>query len=151
MILLTIEPDIKACGLDCVFTAYHHDSLVPKRANRKLNAITKRNRYPLPLISELMTRLSKAKRMTKIDIRHAFNRVRMAIPNDEDLTTFRTRFGSYKSLVLPFGLTNGPATFQNFINDTFMEYLDEFVVAYLDDIFIYSNSEKEHREHVRKY
>lgn len=117
---------------------------------RKLNAITKKNRYPLPLINELMTRLSKAKYLTKIDIRHAFNRIRMATEADEDLTTFRTRFGSYKYRVLPFGLTNGPATFQNFINDTFMEYLDEFVVAYLDDILVYSNSLEEHREHVKK-
>lgn len=117
---------------------------------RKLNEITKKNRYPIPLITDLMTRLSRAKFLTKIDIRHAFNRIRMATEQDEDLTTFRTRFGSYKYLVLPFGLTNGPSTFQNFMNDTLMDYLDDFVVAYLDDILIYSNSMKEHKKHVRK-
>lgn len=117
---------------------------------RRLNAITKKNRYPLPLISELMTRLSRAKVFTKIDIRHAFNRIRMASEKDEDLTTFKTRFGTYKSLVLPFGLTNGPASFQHFINDVCMEYLDEFLVAYLDDLLIYSNSLKEHKQQVRK-
>ena len=88
--------------------------------------------------------------MTRIDIRHAFNRLRMKTEKDEDLTTFRTRFGSYKSLVLPFGLTNGPATFQNFINDTFLEYPDEFLIAYLDDLLVYSETMTDHRKHVRK-
>ena len=117
---------------------------------RKLNEITKKNRYPLPLISEIMSRLARARFLTRIDIRHAFNRLRMKTEKDEDLTTFRTRFGSYKSLVLPFGLTNGPATFQNFINDTFLEYLDEFLIAYLDDLLVYSETMTDHRKHVRK-
>ena len=117
---------------------------------RKLNEIIKKNRYPISLITDLMTRLSKAKYLTKIDIRHAFNRIRMVIEKDEDFITFRIRFGSYKYLILPFGLTNGPTTFQNFMNDILMEYLDKFVIAYLDDILIYNKNMKEHREHVRK-
>ena len=117
---------------------------------RKLNEITRKNRYSIPLITDLMTRLSKAKYLIKIDIRHAFNRIRMITEKDEDLTTFRIRFESYKYLVLLSGLTNGPATFQNFMNDTLMKYLDKFVIAYLDDILIYSKNMKEHREHVRK-
>lgn len=117
---------------------------------RKLNATTKKNRYPIPLIAETIARLSKAKWITKIDIRHAFNRIRMHSKEDEDLTTFRTKYGTYKYLVMPFGLTNGPSTFQNFMNDTLMDYLDEFVVAYLDDILIYSNNKKEHTRHVRR-
>jgi hypothetical protein len=78
---------------------------------RKLNVITKKNRYSLSLISKLMTRLSKAKYMIKINIRHAFNRIRMIISADEDLITFRTRFDLYKYLVLSFELINESATF----------------------------------------
>jgi transposase InsO family protein len=116
---------------------------------RKLNAITRKNRYPLPLIDETLTRISKAKIFTKLDIRQAFHRIRMH-PESEDLTTFRTRYGSYKCKVLPFGLTNGPATFQHLMNDTLMEYLDDFCTAYLDDILIYSDNELEHEAQVKK-
>ena len=76
----------------------------------KLNAITRKDQYPLPLIDETLARLSQAKIFTKLDIRQAFHRIRID-PDSEDLTTFRTRYGSYKCKVLPFGLTNGPATF----------------------------------------
>ncbi len=117
---------------------------------KKLNAIIKKNRYPLPLINELMTRLFKAKYLTKIDIRHAFNRIRMITEADEDLITFRIRFEFYKYRVLPFELINEPITFQNFINDIFMKYLNEFVMTYLNDILVYSNNLKKHREHVKK-
>jgi transposase InsO family protein len=116
---------------------------------RKLNAITRKDRYPLPLIGELIERLGKAKIFTKLDIRQGFHRIRMT-KEAEDLTTFRTRYGSYKYHVMPFGLTNGPATFQRFINETFIEYLDDFLTAYVDDLLIYSDNEKQHREHVKK-
>jgi predicted aspartyl protease len=104
---------------------------------RKLNAITRKDQYPLPLIEETLSRITKAKIFTKIDIRQAFHKVRMR-PEDEDLTTFRTRYGAYKYKVVPFGLTNGPATFQRFINNLLLGYLDDFCHAYIDDILIYS-------------
>jgi transposase InsO family protein len=116
---------------------------------RKLNAVTKKDRYPLPLVDELMERLSRAKIFTKLDIRQGFHRIRMS-PESEDLTTFRTRYGAYKYRVMPFGLTNGPATFQRFVNENFMEYLDDFLTAFIDDLLIYSNNELEHEEHVKK-
>jgi hypothetical protein len=71
-------------------------------------------------------------------------------PDSEELTTFRTRYSIYKYKVLPFGLTNGPATFQRYINDIFFDFLDNFVTAYLDDILIYSKNELEYIEYVRK-
>ena len=71
-------------------------------------------------------------------------------PASEDLTTFRTRYGAYKCKVLPFGLTNGPATYQRYMNDVLFDYLDDFYTAYLNDILIYSNNELEHKEHVTK-
>ena len=77
---------------------------------RKLNAITRKDRYPLPLIDETLARISRAKVFTKLDIRQAFHRIRID-PSSEDLTTFRTRYGSYKCKVLPFRLTNRPTTF----------------------------------------
>jgi transposase InsO family protein len=116
---------------------------------RKLNALTRKDRYPLPLIDETMSRIAQAKIFTKIDIRQAFHRIRMQ-PDSEELTTFRTRYGAYKFKVLPFGLTNGPATFQRYINDVLMGYLDEFCSAYIDDILIYSDNLEEHKIHVRR-
>jgi hypothetical protein len=115
---------------------------------RKLNALTKKDRYPLPLIDKLLQRVNKAKFFTKLDIRQGFHRIRMH-PKSEDLTTFRTRYGSFKYKVMPFGVTNGPATFQRYINTVLDEYLDDFATAYVDDILIYSESYDKHIEHVR--
>ena len=116
---------------------------------RGLNAITVKNRYPLPLISETLDRLSRAKIYTKLDIISAFNRIRIK-KGQEHLTAFRTRQGLFEYLVLPFGLCNGPATFQSYINEALRGYLDDFCTAYLDDILIYSENELEHQEHVHK-
>ncbi|KAG9590724.1 hypothetical protein KCU77_g7839, partial [Aureobasidium melanogenum] len=115
---------------------------------RGLNAMTVKNRYPLPLITETLARLSRAKNYTKLDIISAFNRLRIK-EGDEWKTAFRTRYGLFEYLVMPFGLCNGPASFQNFINDTLREYLDVFCTAYLDDILIYSEDEAEHERHVK--
>jgi hypothetical protein len=114
---------------------------------RKLNSLTRKDRYPLPLIDETLARLGKAKVFTRLDIRGAFHRIRMH-PDSEDLTTFRTRYGTYKCKVLWEGLTNGPATYQRYMNDVLFDYLDNFCTAYLDDILIYSSDELEHQEHV---
>jgi hypothetical protein len=116
---------------------------------RRLNAITKKDRYPIPLIEETLARLARAKIFTKLDIRQAFYRIRLD-EEAEDLTTFRTRYGSYKYKVLPFGLCNGPASFQRYINDVLFEYLDDFCTAYMDDILIYSEDPLEHEAHVSK-
>jgi hypothetical protein len=88
--------------------------------------------------------------MTKIDIRHAFNRIRMHSKKDENLTTFKIKYDTYKYLIMFFELINESSTFQNFMNDTLMNYLNEFVIAYLDDIIVYINNKKEHIQHVRK-
>ena len=116
---------------------------------RALNALTTKNQYPLPLIRETLSRLSKARFFTKLDVIAAFNRIRMA-KGDEYLTAFRTRYGLFQYNVMPFGLTGAPSTFQHYINDTLREFLDVFATAYLDDILIYSESIEEHRQHVRQ-
>jgi hypothetical protein len=103
----------------------------------------------LPLIDETIARLAKVKIYTKLDIRQAFYRIRID-PNLEELTTFRTRYGSYKCKVLWEGLTNRLATYQRYINDVLFDYLDDFCTAYLDDIIIYSKDPLKHELHVRK-
>lgn len=115
---------------------------------RKLNALTRKDAYPIPRIDELLTRVSKAKIFTKLDIRAAFNRIRMD-PDSEEYTTFRTRYGSYKCKVLPFGLCNGPGTYQRYMNDVLLDYLDSFCMAYLDDILIYSQDPADHARQVK--
>ncbi|USP72775.1 uncharacterized protein yc1106_06638 [Curvularia clavata] len=116
---------------------------------RRLNAITRKDAYPIPRIDELLARTHKAKIFTKLDIRAAFNKIRMH-PDSEEYTTFRTRYGTYKSKVLPFGLCNGPATYQRYMNDVLIDYLDSFCIVYLDDILIYSESEPDHPRHVQQ-
>jgi hypothetical protein len=114
---------------------------------RGLNAITIKNRYPLPLIQETLSRLSKAKFYTKLDVIGAFNQIRIA-EGDEWMTAFNTRYGLFETLVMPFGLTNAPATFQARINEILRPFLDIYCTAYIDDILIYSDNLKEHRKHV---
>lgn len=115
---------------------------------RALNNVTIKDRYPLPLVKETLNNLAGMKYFSKIDIVAAFNNLRMR-KGEEYLTAFRTRFGLYESLVMPFGMTGAPATFQRFINETLREYLDVFCTAYLDDILIYSRTRSEHEEHLR--
>ncbi|MEM7375714.1 MAG: reverse transcriptase domain-containing protein, partial [Bacteroidota bacterium] len=114
---------------------------------RWINSRTVKNRYPLPLPEELVDRLSGAKVYTKLDLRSGYWQMPI---RDEDIpkTAFRTRYGHYECLVLPFGLTNAPAQFMNMVNDILEEYLDKFVVVFLDDILIYSSSLEEHQEHL---
>ncbi len=102
----------------------------------------------MPLIDETLARLNKAKVYTKLDIRQAFYRIRIA-EDAEELTTFRTCYGSYKYYVLPFSLTNGPAINQRYINNMLFEYLDIFCTVYLDNILVYSNNELEYNSYVK--
>jgi len=116
---------------------------------RGLNKITKKDRYPLPLISDLLDSPSCAKIYSKIDLRHAYHLVRIAL-GDEWKTAFRTCYGSYEWLVMPFGLTNAPAAFQQFVNAVFADMLDVCVVVYLNDILIYSKDMESHQQHIRE-
>jgi hypothetical protein len=116
---------------------------------RRLNEITVKNRYTLPLIQEMQDRVRGAKFFTRLDLREAYHKIRIK-EGEEWKTAWGSRLGHYEYLVMPFGLTNAPATFQSFINDALREYLDDFASAYLDDVLIYSKTRKEHIEHVRK-
>lgn len=116
---------------------------------RGLNEATIRNRNAPPLISETLSRLSKAKVYTKLDVIAAFNNIRIQ-EGDEEKTAFQTRWGLFEYVVMPFGLCNAPATFQSYINSVLHDYLDVFCTAYLDDVLIFSENPEEHEEHVRR-
>jgi len=103
--------------------------------NRALNEVTKKDRHPLPLISEALDRLGGARYFTKVDIKDAYHNIRIR-EGDEYKTTFSTKLGTYEYLVMPFGLCNAPAAFQRWINEVLIEHIDMFSIIYLDDVLI---------------
>lgn len=108
---------------------------------RKLNDATKKDRYPIPLPSEITDRLAGMHWLTRLDLHNGYHLVRIAEGN-EWKTEFRTRYRQYKYKVMPFGLTNAPAVFQQFMNEIFHDLLDDHVIVYLDDILIYAETEE---------
>ncbi|WVZ52529.1 hypothetical protein U9M48_003577 [Paspalum notatum var. saurae] len=115
---------------------------------RGLNAVTVKNKYPPPRIEDLFDQLKGACVFSKIDLRSGYHQLRIG-PSDIPKTAFISRYGLYEYTVMSFGLTNAPAFFMYMMNSVFMEYLDKFVVIFIDDILIYSKTEEEHEEHLR--
>ena len=115
---------------------------------RALNAITVKNRYPLPRVEDLIDQLKGAKIFSKIDLRSGYHQIRID-KDDVHKTAFRTRYGHFEFMVLPFGLTNAPATFMDLMQQLFHQHLDRFVIIYLDDILVYSKSIENHHKHLR--
>lgn len=137
-----IRKSTSPCGAPVLFAKKKDGSLRLCIDSRGLNKITVRDRTALPLIKEMIDRLTSAKYFTKLDIRNAYYRIRIA-EGDEWKTAFRTRYGHFEYNVLSFGLTNSPSTFMAFINEVLREYLDVFCICYLDDILIYTDGDLE--------
>ncbi|CCO37760.1 Retrotransposable element Tf2 155 kDa protein type 1 [Rhizoctonia solani AG-1 IB] len=116
---------------------------------RKLNSRSKKNVYPLPRPDDLMSKLRGAKIFTKLDLRWGYNNVRVK-EGDEWKTAFRTKYGLFETLVMPFGLSGAPGAFQAMMNETFQDLLDVSVIIYLDDILIFSQNPEEHELHVKE-
>jgi hypothetical protein len=116
---------------------------------RSLNKVIVKNKYPLPRIEDLSDQLRGASVFSKIDPRSGYHQLRIR-PSDIPKTTFITKYGLYEFMVTSFGLTDAPAYFMYLMNSVFMDYLDKFVVVFIDDILIYSQNEQEHDEPLRK-
>jgi hypothetical protein len=115
---------------------------------RSLNEVTIKNKYPLPRIEDLFDQMRGAKAFSKIDLRSGYHQLKIRV-EDIPKTAFTSRYGLYEFTVMSFGLTNAPAYFMYLMNKVFMEYLDKFVVVFIDDILVFSRSEEEHEEHLR--
>jgi hypothetical protein len=143
-----ICPSVSPWGAPVLFVKKKDGTLRLCIDFRQLNKVTIKNKYPLPRIDDLFDQLKDARIFSKIDLRLGYHQVRI---KEEDIskTTFRTRYGHYEFTVVPFGLSNAPVVFMCLMNGVFREYLDKFVIVFLDDILVYSKSEEEHEHHLR--
>jgi hypothetical protein len=115
---------------------------------RSLNEVTIKNKYPLPRIKNLFDQMKGSSIFSKIDLRLGYHQLKIR-ESDIPKTAFHTRYGLYEYTVMSFGLTNAPAYFMYSMNKVFVEYLDKFVVVFIDDILIFSKTMLEHEEHLR--
>jgi hypothetical protein len=143
-----IHPSVSPWGAPILFMKKKDGMLRLCIDFRQLNKVTVKKKYPLPRIDDLFDQLKDAKIFSKIDLRSGYNQVRI---KDEDInkTTVRTRYGHYEFTVVPFGLSNAPAVFMCLMNGVLRDYLDKFIIVFLDDILVYSKSEEDHEQHLR--
>ena len=143
-----IRPSMSPWGAPVLFVKKKDDTMRLCIDYRKLNQVTVKNKYLLPRIDDLFDQLRGASVFSKIDLRSGYHQLRIR-DSDVAKTAFRSRYGHYEFVVMPFGLTNAPAAFMDLMNRVFSPYLDRFVIVFIDDILVYSKSEKEHAKHLR--
>ena len=138
-----IRPSISPWGAPVLFVKKKDGSLWLCIDYMQLNKVTIRNQYPLPRIDELFDQLQGSRLYSKIELRSGYHQLRVQ-EGDVPKTAFRTRYGHYEFLVMPFGFTNAPAAFMDLMNRVFQPYLDRFFIVFIDDILVYSGSSEEH-------
>ena len=143
-----IRPSTSPCGAPILFAKKKDRTLRLCIDYRQLNKVTIKNRYPLPRIDDLFDQLRGARVYSKIDLRTSYHQLRVR-ETDIPKTAFRTRYGHFEFTVIPFGLTNVPTAFMDLMHRVFQPYLDQFVIVFVDDILIYSQSEREYEDHLR--
>eukprot|EP00253_Pinus_taeda_P010106 PITA_10106 len=142
-----IRPSSSPCGSPIVLVQKKDGTWRLCIDYRALNKIIVRNRYPIPQIDDLLDQLKGAKYLSKIDLKSGYHQVPIE-PSDVCKTAFKAKEGLFKSLVMPFGLTNALATFMRLMDDILRPFTNSFVVVYLDDIMIFSQSWEEHLHHI---
>ena len=145
-----IRPSSSPWGCPALFVKKKDKSLRMCVDYRPLNAVTVKNKYPLPRIDILFDQLDKAKEFSKIDLMSGYHQIKIR-PEDVPKTAFSTSYGLYEYLVMSFGLTNTPAHFMYQMNSMFMPELDKFVVVFIDDILVHSENAQDHEKHLRIY
>ena len=143
-----IRPSSSAWGAPSLFVKKKDGTNRLVQDYRPINQATIQNKYPLPRINDLYDQLAGSTVFSKLDLRLGYHQIRVR-KEDIPKTAFVTRYGSYEYTVMSIGLTNAPATFSRLMNYIFMDYLDKFVVVYLDDILVFSKNKEEHAEHLR--
>jgi len=143
-----IQPSVSPWGAPVLLVKKKDESSRLCVDYRKLNKLTIKNKYPLPRIDDLMDQLSGATVFSKIDLRSGYHQI-LVKAKDVQKIAFRSRYGHYEYVVMPFGVTNAPAIFMDYMNRIIHHFLDKFVVVFIDDIFIYSRTKEEHGEHLR--
>ena len=143
-----IRPSSSPWGAPVLFASKKDGGLRFCIDYRALNRLTVKNSYPLPRVDDLLDQLNSAKYYSKIDLLMGYHQIRLS-PDSIPKTAFRTKYGSFEFLVLPFGLTNAPGFFMTLMNEVFSDYIDKFMIVYLDDILIYSRNWEEHLRHIK--